>query len=371
MTIEIPECKQFTGYKPCHPGEQGEACVNPEPMGTKILIINLGALGAVLMTTTILPALKRKFPESTIHWLTEPRAAELLQHNPNIDFIHHWGVGSLLTLQQMQFDIVCNSDKIQEMCALTNVLNAKEKLGYGLNKDGVMIPLNDGAGYNYRMGIDNKLKFQHNTRTYPNILRETFELDKTIDPYVFRFSGEEKKRIDQLREDFCLYKDKPVVGINTGCSNLYPNKKMPENELKKIIGWLFERDRSQSILLLGGIEDTERNSALAGEFENIVINTPTTEGLRSGMGYVDLCDIVCTGDSLGMHMAIGLEKKVIAWYNVTCAQEIEFYGRGIKLESGVDCSPCWKKICDNGLICYEEDISGSVVKAIESLEAKV
>ncbi len=40
-------------------------------------------MGNVLVTTSILPALKRKYPVSTIHWITLKNAAPLLQHNPS------------------------------------------------------------------------------------------------------------------------------------------------------------------------------------------------------------------------------------------------------------------------------------------------
>ena len=146
MDFQIPNCKHFTGYKPCHPGENGETCISPEPRGVKILVINIGALGAVLMTTTLLPALKRKFPESTVHWLTISRATALLHNNPYVDTIHALSPASLLLLQQIKFDLVLNTDKVQEMCALTNVLNAREKRGFGLNEDGVIVPISDSAG---------------------------------------------------------------------------------------------------------------------------------------------------------------------------------------------------------------------------------
>ena len=45
---------------------------------------------------------------------------------------------------------------------------------------------------------------------------------------------------------------------------------------------------------------------------------------------MNACDIVVSGDSLGMHMAIGLKKWVVAWFGPTCHQEIDLYDRGAK-----------------------------------------
>ena len=69
---EYLRCKHFTGYKPCFPGHDciTEGCKDYQPVGTRILIINLDAMGDVLMTTAQLPAIKKRFPESTISWIS-------------------------------------------------------------------------------------------------------------------------------------------------------------------------------------------------------------------------------------------------------------------------------------------------------------
>ena len=80
MIKPVPKCKRFTGYKPCYPDHNCwlDGCKDNIPIGIKILIINLDAMGDVLMTTAQLPALKRKFPGSTIYWVTLKISAPLL-----------------------------------------------------------------------------------------------------------------------------------------------------------------------------------------------------------------------------------------------------------------------------------------------------
>ena len=69
---------------------------------------------------------------------------------------------------------------------------------------------------------------------------------------------------------------------------------------------------------------------------------------------MDICDLVISGDSLGMHMAIALKKYIIVWFGLSCAAEIELYGRGEKLiPEGLECSPCWKKVCPFNLECID------------------
>ncbi len=80
MARDIPDCKRFTGYKPCYPDHNcwEDGCKDKIDEGKKILIINLDAMGDVLMTTAQLPAIKRKYPVSTITWITLKNAAPLL-----------------------------------------------------------------------------------------------------------------------------------------------------------------------------------------------------------------------------------------------------------------------------------------------------
>ena len=108
------------------------------------------------------------------------------------------------------------------------------------------------------------------------------------------------------------------------------------------------------LVLLGGPEDTERNQEISRRAGHKVLNTPTTEGVRRGICYENICDVVITGDSFGMHVAIALKKFVIAWFGLSCWTEIDLYDRGIKLlPDGLHCAPCWKRDCPYNLECID------------------
>ncbi len=101
MLKEIPNCKNFTGYKPCFPDHNcwEDGCKNNSPIGKKILIINLDAMGDVLMTTAQLPAIKRKYPDSTIYWVTFKISAPLLFHNQFIDQVFSFDAESIFDFE--------------------------------------------------------------------------------------------------------------------------------------------------------------------------------------------------------------------------------------------------------------------------------
>ncbi len=355
MDIKIKTCKNFSGYKPCFPDYNcwEEGCKEYNPIGTRILIINLDAMGDVLMTTAQLPAIKRKFPQSTIYWITLKNAAALLQFNPYIDRVFTYDFESLSILHSLQFDIVMNADKSLRSGALTMQIDTKERLGFGINEYGQIIPLNKGAGYNFQLGMDDRLKFKVNQRLGQDYLAETFDLDYQRDNYIFNFSETEKKFIEEYKSSLGITNKDEIIGFNTGCSELYPNKKMTVEQHVVLIEKFLSYKRFK-IMLLGGPEDEERNNIIASAFPGQIINTPACEGVRRGACYENIPDVIITGDSFGMHLAIALKKLTIAWFGLSCWTEIDLYDNGAKLfPENLFCAPCWKKACPYNLECIQ------------------
>jgi ADP-heptose:LPS heptosyltransferase len=374
MLKPIPDCRKFTGYKPCYPDHNCwlDGCKDKEsnPVGTRILIINFDAMGDVLMTTAQLPALKRKFPQSSIYWVTLKNAAGLLANNHLLDKVFVYDAESISVLSQMRFDYVMNVDKSQRSCALLNSMNAEHKLGFGLNEYGKIIPVNESAFYNYNLGMDDHLKFRVNKRTGQDYLAETFEVDYQRDDYIFNFTEEEIKFTEDYKAKNGIKKSDLVIGFNTGCSNLYPNKKMTIDQHVYLIDKLLKLD-GLKIVLLGGLEDQERNNLIASRFGGKIINTPVNEGIRRGACYENIADVVISGDSFGMHLAIALKKFVIAWFGLSCWTEIDLYDRGIKLYSeDLECSPCWKRECPFNLECISKIDLEKIINTIIELYEK-
>lgn len=360
--FEIPDCKRFNGYKPCFPYKTCyDGCARADsPFGAKILIINLDAMGDVLMTTAQLNPIKRKYPQSYIAWITLKSAVPLLQGNPFIDDVFAWDAESWLILEQMEFDLVLNADKSRRSAALAMKLKAKEKLGFGLNNHGQIIPLNNEAGYNFKLGIDDYMKFRMNERTGQDILAETFRLPYDRDEYVLELTEDEKQQTAWYRKSKGIGSKEVVVGFNTGCSDLYPNKKMTVEQHLRLIEMFSTQDHIK-MLLLGGKTDAERNESIFSRalehnpgLSTRLFSPPATEGLRKGIVYENAADIVITGDSYGMHLAVALRKYVLVWFGVSCWTEIDLYERGEKfIPTGLFCSPCWKKSCPYDLECMK------------------
>jgi len=317
------------------------------------------------VTTSLLPALKKKYPVSMITWITLNNARRLLDGNPLVDEVLPWEPESWMKLAARKFDLALNIDKAENSCAFMMSIDAVKKAGYGLNRRGVIVPLNREAEYNYRLGLNDHLKFRVNRKPNTQLLAEAMGLKFSRDEYILRLSEEEKAFTRSYRRSLFAGNGgdggKIVVGFNTGCSTLYPNKKMTLDQHAVLIEALSTDPRLR-LLLLGGPEDTGRNEELVRRVGTKVVSTPTTEGVRRGLCYIDACDVVVSGDSFGMHAAIGLKKYVVAWFGLSCPQEIDLYERGVKLiPEGLECSPCWKRECPYNLECIQMiDLDGII-----------
>jgi len=338
-------CRLFHGYRPCRPGYLCEGCTQAQPFDETILLINLDAMGDVLMTTCMLPALRRLHPDALVTWVTWPGHLPLLENNPLIDRIWPYDFSVVSVLEAMEFNLLLNADKGRPSCALTMQVPAHTKRGFGLNRAGAVIPLNEEAGHLYRLGLDDHLKFKVNKRTGQDLLAEAFCLPYNRDGYILRLTEEEKRFVARYRVEVGVGAGRPAIGIQTGTSDLYALKSFTEEQVVSLVQRLKSRFHDAVILLLGGPGESVRNKAIADRCGESVVQTPTREGLRRGILYIDACDVVVSPDSGALHIAIALGKWTVGWFNISCAQEIDLFDRGVKVTTPLDCSPCWRREC--------------------------
>lgn len=363
--MEMRNCRHFNGYKPCGLSSSCDAyCTDFNPVDKRALVVGLGAMGAVLRATAILPALVRKYPGVKITWMTEKHTVTLLKGNPLIDQVISCTFNDVLTVEGQRFDLVFVMDKDSRVGGLLDRISWGELFGFKVHhRYGVIEPAGVEAQELYEIGLDDHRKFFENKKSEIQLLTEAFGLAWQQDPYVVCLQDAEVKESQKRRQKWLDKGRRAIVGLNTGCSPVIPFKKLTVEGHRRLIKEIQHQLPDIEIVLLGGPEDTKRNQQIALGLE--VWTSPTEAGLRDGLVSVNACDIVFSGDSLGMHMAIALKKWVVAWFGPTCSQEIELYGRGEKVITEAGCHPCWKRVCDQSPMCYDQVDLNSVVEAIE------
>ena len=359
------DCAHFRGDKPCRFKRVCEDCPHFEAIGPKILIIKCRAQGDVLRTTALLPGLRRKHPGNLISWVVDPESVELLDNNPFLHRVLPFNLESVLPLQVEEFDALYCLDKEPALTALATQVRSAAKYGFGLNKDGALVAFNEAASYAYRLGVDDDFKFFRNEKTYQAIIAEAAEVDFSGDEYVFELKDEARAKAAAFFKAKKITGKKLAVGLNTGAGTKFETKQWPVDYYRKLIRML--RDKlGADVFLLGGPRETKMNESLARGSGPRVYNTGTENALLDFAGFVARMDAVVTSDTLGMHIAIALKRKVVALFGPTCPQEIDLYGRGVKLFAGAGCAPCFKQTCPDA-VCMKAIPPQQVFEEIRKL----
>lgn len=359
------KCRHFNGYKPCDRNtECSSLCPQRDLIEHSILVVHLGALGAVVRATSLLQSIHRKYPHSHLTWVTDRPADQLLRNHPLIDRVLVTTTEDLLQLSALQFDVAIVIDKSLKASGVLKITQAREVFGFRADpQTGAILPLSLAAHELWSLGLSNQKKFFENQKSEVQLMVEAFELSRHgLKPeYNLPLSEPEKKLAEKRNSQWKLNPDQPVIALNTGCSAVIAAKKLTVEFQREILQKLIQLGY-ENLVLLGGPEDTQRNQRIAQDLP--VFQSPTDLGLRDGLVSVAAVDVVLTGDSLGMHLAISQKKFVIAWFGPTCAQEIELYGRGVKLQSQAPCAPCWKRSCDQTQMCYDRVSLNEILQAI-------
>lgn len=380
------DCELYTGYKPCVHGNECLHCpfyqsrsaeetanalppplnLSALPNNCRILIIKTGALGDVLRTTTLLSELKLRFPEAHITWLTATSAVPLLANNPGIDTLLDFTNQNIGFLKSENFDFLINLEKEKEPLALSNDISAGQKAGYKATQWNTATVYNLESVYALRLGISDKLKFFINTKSYPQIICEMAGLDFHRCSYILNLSERGNQRKNEIYSLIPAEKKHlPIIALNTGCGDVFKTKQWTVEGWSATASRLIQSE-NYNVILLGGKAETALNTQILNSNPGL-INTGVDNTLEEFIGIVDACDILVSSDSLGMHIGIARNKKVVALFGSTSHQEIDLFDNGKKIITDFSCSPCYLKSCDKNPTCMEAMSSDKVCDAIEEL----
>ena len=356
------DCRFFLGYKPCKFRRECADCPHYTPFGTRILVIKLAAMGDVLRTTPLLRGLKHSYAGCHITWLTEASVVPMLNGIPEIDRLLPYSLEAALQLVTETFDQLYCFDKEPKATALATNIRAMKKAGFGMNQYGSAMPLNAESEYTFELGINDPLKFRRNRKTYPELIFECAGIPYgEPQEYIVTDLAEEIVWAQGYLSELGVRPDELRVGLNTGSGDVFATKKWTEEGYVRLADRLAE-DLGAKVLLLGGPSERERNERIRTAARHSPCDTRTDHTIRRFSGIVGNCDLLVTGDTLAMHIAIALKVPVLAILGPTCHQEIELYGRGSMIVSDLDCSPCYLGVCSKETTCMDA-LSADVVFA--------
>ena len=305
-------------------------------MLNKVLIIKLGysetldheigtttSLGDVLRTTVILNYLKN----CEVTWLVDEKAYFLLKGNVLIKRIMIFRQESILQLQRERFDTVINLEKGPGICAFSDSVNAWRRFGFRFDSENGVAQAYDGAEMVLSFCLDREKK-KKNMKFWQDALASMIgEKWLEDDEYLLGYKPCSKVKYD--------------LGFNWVVGDKWPNKAWPEKNWKKLEKLLGNKYNICWQKGLGNLEEY--------------------------MDWINSCRLIVTNDSLGMHLAIALRKKIIALFGPSSSKEVFLYGRGVKLlpKGQYKCVPCLNSICTQKINCMEfitpEEVKNQIV----------
>jgi|Deesub1362A_J573_1020465.scaffolds.fasta_scaffold06374_4 heptosyltransferase-2 len=377
----LKNCRYFKGDRPCYfhkeRGIKCNQCSYYAPVNNKILIIKLGAPGDVLRTTPILRAIKHEIPDAHITWLTDNASIPLLEANPFIDRIWDCSFETISRLQTEEFDLVLSLDNSGDCASLATLAKGKEKLGFGINPEGSVVPFNPEAETWLEMAAFDDIK-KANKRTYQDIIFSIcgYEFNPAVHEIVLSLTEDERLITEAFKKEHGLKEDDIVVGINIGAGRRWPNKRWTVEGFVEFSRRLILNEGIKIVLLAGPEEEDmaqEIKNRLLSEGIRI-IDGGCGNSLRTFIAKMDACHIVVTADTLAMHIAVGLKKYVVALFGPTSAAEIELYGRGTKIVADKECVCCYRQKCNIKPYCVEsiavDEVLEAVIKGIDDYRSK-
>lgn len=308
----------------------------------RILIIKLGysetldreigkvpSLGDVLRTTPILSALKEKFADSHISWLVSQQAEPLLAGNPLIDRLLVWDEFVPYQLMREKMDVLINLEKIPGVCALSDMIDAWMK--YGFRFDSVT-----GQYHAYEKGL-----------TFIDYLQKKDSVKESEDYW-------QQVLVEMIgvpwREQECIIGYRPKsgerfdIGLNYQVGSKWPSKAMSMEKWQELAELL--KGEGYSVSWQQGLKD-----------------------LYEYMDWINGCDTLITHDSLGLHIALALKKRVIALFGSTGYKEVFMYNRGTVVEARSDCpkKPCYQSGCTYKAFCMDGIGTDEIMSALAGI----
>ncbi len=340
----------------------------------KILIVRFSSLGDVILTTPVLSALKIKFPQSQIFFLTKSRYGDVLRADPRIFSLiefdptkDHKGLSGFLKLmaklRAYDFDLLVDLQTNLRSFFVRHLIKSKIKLKY--RKRWLSRSLMVHTKFL-------KIKTIPTVDLYLKILKKIDVHTKDKNPIIY---------VDQTEENFSkkfllerkVQKDDIIVGVHPGAR--WETKRWDAMRFRQVCHTLAYKFNCK-VVLLGDRGDGELLDGISQGMPETKVIKAVGLSTREFIGLIRWCDCLITNDSGPMHIASALGIPVVAIFGPT-HPKLGFAPVGsehVVLCANVKCSPCSlhgeKRCRKKSKLCMNSIEPDMVVEAVQRLLKK-
>jgi lipopolysaccharide heptosyltransferase II len=324
-----------------------------------ILFIRPGGIGDAVLLIPAIQALRKKFPQATIHILSEKRNSAVFALYPDIQKVYHYDRPiELLTAICSNYDVVIDTEQWHRLSALVaRAVKAPQSIGFATN--------------------ERKKLFTHRV-PYSHDIPETISFLNLIEPLVgdvsydpcMPFLNVPEKSAEKIELLLKPLSSSKIV-------SLFPGGSIRE---KRWGGDRFHRtaeplsEQGYGIVVVGGKDN-------AREGETIIQGIPGSLNLCGKLSLPETAavlkrsSLLITGDSGIMHIGYGLGVKIVALFGPGNDKKWAPLGkRCTVITKNLACSPCssygYTKRCRDHAACMSGITVEEVVhEALVLLEA--
>ena len=292
----------------------------------KILIIRFGAIGDVVHSTIISTAIKNKYPQYKIHFLTLPYIKEMLKNDFNFEKIFEFDdskKNNLLYLYKLgiklkkeKYDVIFNLTNAFRTNFISYIANPKNVIKRSKKRT---IALD--AFFNAALKFDNTLEYPS------NLSIEAGQVEK-----------------DNILEMLNVIKQ-PIIVFNPGGENdnIRQGRIWPFEYWVELGNRLYES--LNAAIIISGSKNEEVEHQKYKAIKNAMILSGKLK-LNETLALFSLADIVVSGDSGPLHIASSQKNtKTIALMGST-AKMCDAYGENCyNIYPDSNCIGCFEKKC--------------------------
>jgi len=320
----------------------------------RILIRAANWVGDAVMTTPVIRAVRRNFPDARVTVLAKPWVIPVYAANPHVDEVmvydnagrHKMGMGTLRLakdIRNRRFDLAILMQNAFEAALLVFLAGVPLRVGY--NTDARTLLLNPA------IALDPALKKTHLIDYYLGILKGAgLATDgRGMDLFISRADQETAHRLlSGIRQNGL----ERVIGVNPGATGGTAKRWFPDR-YAALCRRLADAYGTQ-ILIFGGPGDHALGERIAAMAPGCCVNLAGTTTLGQAFALIKRCELFVTNDSGLMHAAAALNVPQVAVIGSTdpvATSPDSPVSTMVRIP--VPCAPCLKDECPTDHACMD------------------
>ena len=299
----------------------------------RILLIRLGAMGDVLLATSLVRWLKQSYPRSRIDFLTKNVYVPLLETNPHLDrvlaFSAQEGILSLnRSVRRGTYGAVADlqGNFRSAMVSIFSSAPVRSRVRVGRVRRFLLVHCRRNA---YREIVPVPIKY---LRAVPFPVRDDGGgLELTV-------PAEAQDRADRHLGEAGWRKGDRLVALSPGAGR--STKRWPAERFAEAAQALSRQ--GYRIVLLGGPADRDVCRTVAGLIRPQPLDASARYSPLETAGILRRAELLLTNDTGIMHMACALDVKTVAVFGPTTRHFgfFPFRARAVVVEADLRCRPC-------------------------------